>query len=207
MSKRSSKKWLRESIAVIDNAIEDLNEMYPHRKERTRIVWGFANKQDEEVFGIDAAEHCDSGELLSRHQEGLLSHNGEDYELSLYHHIDSRRPDWCQIDLAFSSLPETATEEFLRFPMHDIQTMYNLLNHLEDCVQLRLSPANRAGSAIAAMGVKTTVPIEALTGRVFGDALSRLSLSRESAWGWLFHGEGDDQWDAAREWFPNDSDE
>jgi hypothetical protein len=169
-------RWAREAVAAINAAVEDWNARHP-RAQPLRIVWGYRHAEETELEAAESARY--------RFQQGLLSYRGLDVEISINRHCDPDHPNPCHF---------TTTFEFvLRLPTA-APLLYNCFRCLEDGVKLRLLPESGDERVIAVLGVETTIPVEGVTGRILGDALSRLSMSHSLAWDRISRDKGDDHW-------------
>jgi hypothetical protein len=182
MSKRKKRKtqWRQQ----VEQAVKEIKEMYPRAPE-SRLVWGYANKEEEELAESVAAipyeviEISPEGteKLISRkypfqEEEALLNWCNEDYELHIHADGDSEHPDPCHITL------RAADSQIL--PRRDARQLFNVLKRCEDGVSLVLIPDDDPEDRdpdIGIGGVTATIPVETMTGRTLHDTLSRLSLS------------------------------
>jgi hypothetical protein len=160
------KKRVKKGVECVERAVADIRERYPTARGVVGIAWGYANKEEE--------KEAQENDLACHYQEteALLSWLDRDYQLCILRHGDPDYPDPCHIS--------TDLEATHVLPRSDARKLFNVLERREDAVSLRLMPDNGADdtdSEIRILGVKTTIPIEGMTGRTLRDALSRLSLS------------------------------
>jgi hypothetical protein len=172
-------KWAKDARALMEQAIEGANLAIPAkaREDAMRIVWGCANQE--------AAQREKRKPTKRRLQRGLLSWEGDDFELTLsggnYHQL---YPKSCDVELLFPG------DEIL--PLEP-NRLFNVLQCCADNVSFCMFPDVEA-EQIVLWGVQTELAVEALTGRTLYDALIRLQMSRTRALDYLIDGEGEDYW-------------
>jgi hypothetical protein len=189
-------KWPARAIAKVQQAVDEWQQTFPDYQVFPRIAWGFANKEEEEKEAKLPRK--------KRLAEALLDFNDHTFEIALQR-IGPDSPDWCYIDTHFSSWPEFETDELPDLPLGDARKLFNVLNDLMPGVQLIPVPIvadpEEAGSdpeeaedLISVLGVRTFMPVEALSARVLANVLSNLEISAQAVWNWLALDQGDDEW-------------
>jgi hypothetical protein len=172
VAKRLSLKTMK---ARIDQAVAALNVRYA---VEFRIVWGYPNKEEEQL--------ALAGPKSYRRLEALLSCGDDEYEVWLSRPGDSHMPGQCLIFKHFDpdELPRTTA-----------RSLYNVLTACDDAVNLCLLPEpGEDDPEILVCGVSTYLPAEAITARTLNDALHRLYVSARVVQQRLSGGDDYDRW-------------
>lgn len=182
--------WTDDAKAKVQHAIDEWTSKHPRSASPIQIVWGGANKEEEQ-------EEQQYPEPF-RQQDSLLRKGDRYYRLFLSQSGDPDYPDCCNIStglFAEDGLEEDGLEDDdLTLPLWDAKKLYNVLACLQDRIKLSLLPVSGSEPAILVVGVSVVIPVESLSGRVLGDALLSLKTSANLVRDWLVDNEGDDHW-------------
>jgi hypothetical protein len=178
----AKQKWPSRAVKSVQAAIDEWNTS-PKGRLQMHIVWGYANKDDEQ-------EEASQPKGFNQ-PEALLQYANVDYQLRLVRNGDPSFPDRLIISTTFPD-----HEQELEIPTGDAKKLFNILSVCDHGVQLRIIPGllNDGGASIIAVGCEKELPAESLTARILQDALYELSAATALAFGWLAHDEGDDWW-------------
>jgi hypothetical protein len=158
-----------EAVAVIEAAIREHNASCP---DRIQVAWGYRNADDE----TRSRKMLQQGES---EQEGLLSYQGDDFELSMFFvSDDGRDPEFqhrCKIHLFLDG------EDAFLLPRNHAGCLLKVLQAPDDAINLMLlSGDGEDEGEIVVLGVYTALPIVGISGKTLVDALVRLQNS--AAW-------------------------
>jgi hypothetical protein len=112
--------------------------------------------------------------------------SGLDFQITIWRGTLKEDFTKCRISL---SIPDEIEDDVL-FPTDPCE-VFNTLHDCRENIQLRLFPTE-ARDGLEISGVKTTLPVSAITARVLSETLENLSSSLNLVVWRLVRGEGDD---------------
>ena len=172
-------KWAQEAVRAMEIAIDDVNCKYPLMTPM-RVEWG--------PFNPDLAELQRGMPHDFQTQYGLLTYLDDLIQLSVCAGADGASPDMIDFCQKFDE-PQV-------LPL-DAKGLYNALSCCrEDAVVPNLTP-DADTEEIVVTGVRITIPVESLTGRILRDTLERLSMGGGLLENRLSNDIGDDYWSSA----------